>query len=79
MRLARVQPGRYTNPMSSIVFVLVGIALAATLAVLMAGVFTMARGGEFNQKYGNHLMRWRVILQGAALVLLVLAMLLANG
>ncbi len=65
--------------MSSIVAVLVGIALAATLAVLMAGVFTMARGGEFNQKYGNRLMRWRVILQGAAIVLLVLAMLLANG
>ncbi len=65
--------------MSSIVPVLVGIALAATLAVLMAGVITMARGGEFNQKYGNRLMRWRVILQGAALVLLVLAMLLANG
>ena len=65
--------------MGSIVPVLVGIALAATLAVLMAGVFTMARGGEFNQKHGNRLMRWRVILQGAALVLLVLAMLLANG
>lgn len=79
MRLARVQPGRYTKSMSSIVFVLVGIALAATLAVLMAGVFTMARGGEFNQKYGNRLMRWRVILQGAALVLLMLAILLANG
>ncbi len=79
MPLARPWPGRYTNPMNSIVLVLVGIALAATLAVLMAGVFTMARGGEFNQRHGNRLMRWRVLLHGATLVLLVLAMLLANG
>ena len=34
-----------------------------------------ARGGEFNKKYGNRLMRWRVFMQGAALVLLALAML----
>ncbi|MEE8187642.1 MAG: twin transmembrane helix small protein [Kiloniellales bacterium] len=65
--------------MNSVVFVLVGIALAATLAVLMTGVFGMARGGEFNRKYGNLLMRWRVILQGCAVALLLLAMFLANG
>ena len=38
-------------------------------------MITMGRGGEVNRKYGNKLMRWRVILQGIALLLFVLAML----
>ena len=53
--------------------VLIGLALAAVLAVLLAGVFSMAKGGEFSRKYGNKLMRWRVGLQGLALVLFALA------
>jgi Hypoxia induced protein conserved region len=61
--------------MNTILNVLLGIALAATIAVLLTGVYSMARGGEFNRKYGNVLMRWRVGLQGCALLLLVLVML----
>ena len=65
--------------MSGLVPVLLIIAMLATLGVLFAGLFTMARGGEFNRKYGNKLMRWRVVLQGSAIVLFVLAVLLARG
>jgi Hypoxia induced protein conserved region len=61
--------------MNTILNGLLGIALAATIAVLLTGVYSMARGGEFNRKYGNVLMRWRVGLQGCALLLLVLVML----
>lgn len=32
-------------------------AVVATALVLLFGVLTMARGGEFNRKYGNKLMR----------------------
>ncbi len=60
--------------MSTFLTVLVVIALAATLAVLLTGIFSMARGGEFNRKYSNLLMRWRVALQGCAVLLLVLVM-----
>lgn len=60
--------------MSTFLTVLVAIALAATLAVLLTGIFSMARGGEFNRKYSNLLMRWRVALQGCAVLLLVLVM-----
>ena len=60
--------------MSTFLTVLVVIALAATLAVLLTGIFGMARGGEFNRKYSNLLMRWRVALQGCAVLLLVLVM-----
>jgi hypothetical protein len=38
----------------------------------------MARGGDFNRKYGNKLMRARVMLQATALGLFVLAVLSAK-
>ena len=44
----------------------------ATLGVLLTGITSMLRGGEFNRRYGNKLMRARVILQGITLVLLAL-------
>ncbi len=55
--------------------ILVVIAMLITLGVLFAGLFSMARGGEFNAKYGNKLMRWRVIMQGVALALFAIALL----
>jgi hypothetical protein len=64
--------------MISVLNVLLGVALAATAIVLLSGIYSMARGGEFNRKYGNLLMRWRVALQGCALLLLVLVMLFSG-
>ena len=48
------------------------IALFITLGILLTGVIGMAKGGEFNRKYGNKLMRMRVIAQFTALILMVL-------
>ena len=64
--------------MNGFLVVLLIVALAATAGVLFAGLFVMARGGPTNKKYGNILMRWRVILQFTALVLLGLIMLAAG-
>jgi hypothetical protein len=50
--------------------VLLLIAMAATLGVLLTGVFGFLRGGEFNEKYGNKLMQARVGLQLLAVILL---------
>ena len=61
--------------METLFAILLAIALGLTLIVLFAGVITMGRGGEVGRKYSNKLMRWRVILQGIAIVLFVLAML----
>ncbi len=58
---------------------LVVVALAGTLAVLFAGVFAMARGGEFNRKWGNKLMRARVATQGLAILLLLALFLINRG
>lgn len=49
------------------------IAMLLVLASLVAGLVGMVKGGEFNKKYGNKLMRARVTLQGLALGLFVLA------
>ena len=75
MPLVRANGAGYTTGMSPTLGILIGLALLAVLAVLFMGLFSMARGGEFNQKHGNKLMRWRVGLQGLVLVLFVLAML----
>ena len=55
--------------------ILLILAMLATLGVLFAGLFAMARGGEFNRKHGNRLMRWRVALQATAVLLIGLIML----
>ena len=59
--------------MSMIFFVLTVLSMIAVLAVMVAGMVSMTKGGEFNKKYGNKLMRARVYLQGLALVFFALA------
>ena len=54
------------------------IAMLATLGVLFFGIFTMARGGEFNLKHSNKIMRARVVMQAVALLLFVIIMVLAG-
>ncbi len=49
------------------------ILMLATVGVLLVGVFGLARGGGDPMR-SNQLMRWRVLLQGAALLLFVIVM-----
>ncbi|MBO23513.1 MAG: hypothetical protein CMM26_14235 [Rhodospirillaceae bacterium] len=58
--------------------ILLTIALAAVVIVLLVGLIAMARGGEFNRKYGNKLMRARVALQGLAVILFLLIVFTAS-
>lgn len=51
---------------------LVLILVLATLAVLIAGIVVMARGGKLDKKWSNRLMVARVCLQGTAVVMLFL-------
>ena len=59
--------------MKTFLTILLVLALAGTLGVLLAGVFGLARGGG-DPRRSNMLMRWRVILQATALLLLLLLM-----
>lgn len=51
---------------------LIPIALAAVALVLIAGLWNMARGGSAS--LSQTLMRWRVGLQFAAILLIMLAL-----
>lgn len=62
--------------LKSTVAVLIPIALVATVLILLSGVFNMLKGSEFNRKYGNYMMRARVISQGITILLLVVYFLL---
>jgi len=60
--------------MSIFFFILGGLFALATLATLLTGVVGMGKGGAFNDKFGNKLMRYRVILQGCAIGCFVLGL-----
>ena len=57
--------------MSGFLFALLVVAMVAVVGVLFAGLVAMARG-----KNSNVFMRWRVALQGIAILLFVLFMML---
>lgn len=65
--------------MSSGFFILLAIAMLAVLASLALGLVAMVKGGEFNAKYGNRMMRLRVGFQGLALLLFVIGMMVGRG
>ena len=50
--------------------ILVG-ALCVVASILFWGVFTMARGGSYNVKNSNRIMRYRIIFQGFALIIIL--------
>ena len=62
----------------TILNVLLGIALVGVLAVLATGVVSFVRGGEFNRKYANKLMRLRVATQGFAVFIILLKLLVGS-
>ena len=47
------------------------IALAIVAGILGWGVMTMARGGDYNIKHSNKIMRYRIIFQAIALVVIL--------
>ncbi|WP_171326370.1 twin transmembrane helix small protein [Halovulum dunhuangense] len=46
-------------------------ACLAVLGVLLVGVGGFAKGGDFNRKYANKIMRLRLLLQFIAVILIV--------
>jgi uncharacterized protein YqhQ len=56
--------------MSNLIGFLFGVAVFATLVVLVIGLISFAMNGSFYQKHANHLMRLRVLFQGLAVILL---------
>lgn len=64
--------------MSYAVFIAAVIACFLVLGVLLFGVLSFARGGEFHRKWSNQIMRLRILVQLIAVILIVLAVYLAR-
>ncbi len=66
-------------PMQSYLPLLLGIAMLATLIVLVIGIVSFAVSGKFYVKNANYLMRARVVMQGIAIAIFALITWLAVG
>lgn len=53
-------------------FLVMALAVLVVAVILMTGIGGFARGGEFNRRNGNRLMRWRIIAQAIAIALILL-------
>ena len=60
-------------------FVVMAIVMLAVVAILMTGIGGFAKGGEFNRKYANKLMRWRIAAQFVAVLLILLFVLVRRS
>jgi hypothetical protein len=65
--------------MQTLLGYLVAIALIATVVVLLVGLFGMAQGKGFNQKYNNVLMRARLITQLTTVILMLAYFMIRSG
>lgn len=52
-------------------FILASVSALAVLAILMFGIGSFGKGGEFNRRNANKIMRWRIIAQTVAVALIV--------
>lgn len=53
-------------------FILVAVACLAVMVILMIGIGGFAKGGEFNRRHANRIMRYRIIAQAVAIALILL-------
>ncbi|MGL4279849.1 MAG: twin transmembrane helix small protein [Albidovulum sp.] len=60
-------------------FFVVAFACLAVLVILMIGIGGFAKGGEFNRKHANRIMRYRIIAQAVAVALILLFVFLRRG
>ena len=60
-------------------YLLIPISLLAVLAVLGTGIYAMFKGGDFNKKYSNKLMRLRITMQFVAIVIIMSALYFATN
>jgi preprotein translocase subunit SecG len=59
--------------------VVIIIAMVMTVAVLLMGLGSMVHGGEFDEKHSHQFMFARVAMQAVTLLLLLVAVFLANN
>ncbi|WP_375254796.1 twin transmembrane helix small protein [Yoonia sp.] len=53
-------------------FWVMAVAVLIVLGILILGIGSFGKGGEFNRKYANKIMRWRIGAQFVAVLLILL-------
>jgi len=59
--------------------ILILIALGVVAAVLFAGIVVMAIGGKTSSRWSNVLMRYRILAQAVALLVIALVVYIASN
>ncbi len=59
--------------------ILILVALGAVAVILLAGIAVMAIGGPTAAKWSNVMMRWRIVAQAAALLIIALVVYIASN
>ena len=52
-------------------FWVMALAVGAVAVILLLGIGTFGKGGEFNRKNANKIMRWRIGAQAIAVLMIV--------
>ena len=60
-------------------FVIVAISMLVVVVILMIGIGGFAKGGAFNRKHGNRMMRYRIGAQFVAVALILGYVLIRRG
>ncbi|PTX57273.1 hypoxia induced protein [Litoreibacter ponti] len=53
-------------------FIVVAVACLLVLVILLIGIGGFAKGGDFNRKHANRIMRYRIGAQFVAVILILL-------
>jgi hypothetical protein len=65
--------------LSDPLFIFAAIACLVVLGILLFGIGTFAKGGEFNKRNANKIMRWRLGAQFVAVVIIAAFAWLRSG
>lgn len=57
-------------------FIVAAVAALAVLIILAIGIGGYAKGGEFNRRFANKIMRLRILAQAVAVMLILLFVLM---
>lgn len=60
-------------------FIVVAIAVLIVLGILLTGIGGFAKGGDFNKKHANRIMRYRIYAQFIAVVLILVFVLVRRS
>lgn len=59
-------------------FIIAALACFLVLGILLVGIGGFAKGGEFNRKHANRIMRYRLAAQFVAIILIVVFVAVKN-